>query len=139
MCAARSDDPQVRQRLVDGWRKLFGLEVCTAENVRCDGYRAEGGLADKECQARPCAIARGLESCALCDEFACEKVGHLLESGGTMLLFLHRRGVRAPAEEYRLCARQFESKRNVIGVVADAGRLPPSVMREGPMCGNGPE
>jgi len=25
LCAARSDDPAVRQRLVDGWRKLFGL------------------------------------------------------------------------------------------------------------------
>jgi tRNA U38,U39,U40 pseudouridine synthase TruA len=26
LCAARSDDPAVRQRLVDGWRKLFGHE-----------------------------------------------------------------------------------------------------------------
>jgi len=35
-CAARSDDPAVRHKLVDGWRKLFGQQAYTAEDVRCD-------------------------------------------------------------------------------------------------------
>ena len=42
LCAARSDDPAVRQKLVDGWRKYFGHESYTVENVRCDGCRAAG-------------------------------------------------------------------------------------------------
>ena len=44
LCAARSDDPAVRQKLVDGWRKLFGHQMYTAENVRCDGCRSDGRL-----------------------------------------------------------------------------------------------
>ncbi|MBU0494958.1 MAG: DUF3795 domain-containing protein [Chloroflexi bacterium] len=42
LCVARSDDPALRQQLVDGWRKFFGYENYTAENVRCDGCRCEG-------------------------------------------------------------------------------------------------
>ena len=38
---------------------IFGHENYTAENVRCDGCKAGGRLADKECKARPCAIERG--------------------------------------------------------------------------------
>jgi len=44
LCAARSEDPAVRQRLVDGWRKLFGHEMYTAENVKCDGCPSNAEL-----------------------------------------------------------------------------------------------
>jgi len=33
LCAARSDDPDVRQRLVDGWRKIFGHQVTWVMNL----------------------------------------------------------------------------------------------------------
>jgi len=125
LCAARSDDPAERQKLVDGWRKIFGHEHYTAENVRCDGCRADGRLADKQCQARPCAIERGLESCALCDDFVCDKVGHLLASREGMLVYIHGRMADVSAEEYQRCARQFESMPNLIRIMVDAGKLPP--------------
>jgi uncharacterized protein DUF3795 len=128
LCAARSDDPAVRQRLVDGWRKIFGYQDYTAENVRCDGCRAEGRLADKTCKARPCAIERGMESCALCDDFVCDKVGHLLSSREGMWVHLHGKMADVTAEEYMLCARQFESMPNLIRVMAEAGKLPSWVM-----------
>lgn len=127
LCAARSDDAALRQKLVDGWRKLFGHEHYTAENVRCDGCPANGRLADKECKARPCAIERGVESCACCDDFVCDKVEHLLGSREGMLTFLHRRLAQVTEEEYNLCARQFESMPNLIRILARAGKLPPWV------------
>ncbi len=125
LCAARSDDPAERQKLVDGWRKIFGHENYTAENVRCDGCRADGRLADKQCQARPCAIERGMESCALCDDFVCDKVGHLLASREGMLVYIHGRMAGVSLEEYQLCARQFESMPNLIRIMTEAGKLPP--------------
>ena len=75
--AARSDDPAVRQKMVDGWRKYLGHEHYTAEIVRCDGCRSKGRVADQACQARPCAMERQVESCAYCDDFVCRKAGHL--------------------------------------------------------------
>ncbi|MCK4669170.1 DUF3795 domain-containing protein [Candidatus Bathyarchaeota archaeon] len=53
--AARSKDPNARQKLVDGWRKYFGHENYTVENVQCDGCLSDGRIADKMCKARPYA------------------------------------------------------------------------------------
>lgn len=124
LCAARSDDPAVRQKLVDGWRRIFGHEHYTVENVRCDGCLSDGRLADKECKARPCAIERGVKNCAYCDDFVCEKVGHLLASREGMLIFCRPEGGGVTEEEYELCMRQFESMPNLVRMLVDAGKLP---------------
>ncbi len=130
LCAARSDDPAVRQTLVDGWRKIFGHQNYTAENVRCDGCRSNGRLADKECKARPCAIEKGVKSCASCDEFICDKVRHLLGSREGMLVFHHARLASLTEEEYDLCMRQFDSMPNLIRLLVGAEKLPAWVKQE---------
>jgi hypothetical protein len=124
MCAARSDDPAIREKLVDGWRKAFGHEMYTAENVRCDGCRGGGRLADKSCLAKPCAESRGLSSCALCDDFVCDKIGKLLASREGLMIYLRSRMAGLSAEEYALCVRQFESMPNLVRVLVESGRLP---------------
>jgi hypothetical protein len=124
LCAARSDDPEVRQRVVDGWRKYLGHQHFTAENVHCYGCRANGRLADQQCQARPCAMARGVESCAHCDDFVCEKVGLLLFERLGTLIFLHKRMQEITEEEYNLCIRQFENMPELVKVLVKAGKLP---------------
>ena len=129
LCAARSDDLEVRQQLVDGWREIFGHTQYTAENVRCDGCKGDGRLADVQCKARPCAIERELESCALCNDFICDKVGHLLGSRDGMLTYLRERMVRVSKEEYELCVRQFESMPNLIELLANVGKLPQWTLR----------
>ena len=123
LCVARSDDPAIRQQLVDGWRRIFGHQNYTAENVKCDGCLSDGRLADKECKARPCAIERGVKNCAYCEEFVCEKVRHLLSSREGMLIFCHPRAGSVTEEEYELCMRQFESMPNVVEMLVDAGKL----------------
>jgi hypothetical protein len=123
-CAARSDDPAVRRRLVDGWRKIFGHQNYTAENVRCDGCKAGGRLADKSCQARPCAIGRKVESCAECPEFPCKKVAHLVGSREGMMTFVAPKIKGLTEEEYLLCVRQFESMPYLIRAMVKCGRLP---------------
>ncbi len=129
LCAARSDDPVIRQELVDGWRKLFGHQNYTVENVRCDGCRANGRLADKQCKARPCAIERGVTNCASCDDFVCDKVGHLLASREGMLIYLNKKMGSVTEAEYNLCARQFESMPNILQTLIDSGKMPDWVGR----------
>ncbi len=130
MCAARSDDPDVRQKLVEGWRKIFGHQHYTSENVKCDGCRSDGKIADKECKARPCAIDRGVDNCALCDDFVCKKVSHLLANREGMLVFLHSKISNATKEEYDLCVRQFESMPNLIKILANSGKIPSWILDE---------
>jgi hypothetical protein len=124
LCAARSDDPEVRQKLVDGWRKFFGHENYTAENVRCDGCRADGRLADKECKARPCAREKSVESCAYCDEFPCDKLRPLMATREGMLIHCYPKTASITDEEYDLCMSQFESMPNLLRLLVEAGKLP---------------
>jgi len=123
-CAARSDDPEIRQRLVDGWRKIFGHEMYTVDNVRCDGCKGNGRLADKQCQARPCAIERGVDSCAECGDFVCDKVRGLLGSRHTMLINHSKKLSQLTEEEYNLCMAQFDALPNLIKQLVIAGKLP---------------
>ncbi len=106
LCAARSDDPALRQKLVNGWRKYLGHQMYTVENVRCDGCQSDGRLADKNCPVRPCAMAKGIESCAYCDEFPCDSLKDFMCSREK---FVQRLG-EIPEEDYNLCLRQFESE-----------------------------
>lgn len=124
LCAARSDDPALRQRLVDGWRKFFGHQNYTAENVRCDGCLSDGRLADKTCKARPCAREKGVENCAYCDEFPCDKVKPLMASREGMLIFCYPSTSSVTEEEYNLCMRQFESMPNLLRMLAGSGKIP---------------
>lgn len=132
MCAARSDDPDIRKKLIKGWRKIFGHQHYTSENVQCDGCRNNGKIADKECKARPCAIDRGVDNCALCDDFVCKKVSHLLANREGMLVFLHSKISNATKEEYDLCVRQFESMPNLIKILANSGKIPSWMLKDEP-------
>ncbi len=127
LCAARSDDPDLRQKMVDGWRKFFGHQNYTAENVRCDGCLNSGRIADKECQARPCAIKKGVSNCVYCDEFPCDKVKKLFGTREGMLVFCYPGSKDITEQEYNLCMRQFNSLPNILKMLADAGKIPPWV------------
>lgn len=122
-CAARSDDPAVRQKLVDGWRRVFGHQMYTADNVRCDGCRAEGRLADKGCKVRPCAIAKAVDSCACCDSFPCDSLRPLLASREGLQIYCRPDSGPVTQEEYELCMRQFDSMPVLVRKLAECGRL----------------
>lgn len=60
-------------------KKRYGQE-CKPEDVAdCDGCRAEDGrrFCGGDCQIRKCARDKGLENCASCTEYACEKLKKL--------------------------------------------------------------
>ncbi len=124
LCAARSEDPNIRQKLVDGWRRIFGHENYTADNVQCDGCLSDGKIADKQCEARPCAREKGIRSCVLCSEFPCKKVNQLLASREGLLLFCLPRTLSINEDEYNLCMRQFESMPNLIRILKEEGKAP---------------
>ena len=105
LCAARSDDRELRQKMVDGWRKYWGHERYTADNVRCDGCLADGRLADTNCGVRPCVIEKGIPNCAYCDECPCDKLRRLVSSPHMNFA----RFGEVPEEDYNLCMRQFDN------------------------------
>jgi hypothetical protein len=124
LCGARSDDPAVRQKVVDGWKKFLHLEMYTAENIKCDGCLSDGKLADTKCKIRPCVLEKGIPGCAHCDEFPCEKIERFIMHRYGFMLWGHKKMPSMSEEEYRLCIRQFDSLKNLTFMLVDAGKLP---------------
>lgn len=118
LCAARSDDPAVRQRLIEGWKKYFGLTMYTVDNVRCDGCLHDGRLADKNCGVRPCVNEKEIENCAYCDEFPCERLEKLWCTEEE----LRKRFGDIPDEHFNLCMRQFCSKPRLLNIRRQLGK-----------------
>jgi hypothetical protein len=60
-------------------KKYYGEET-KPEDVRdCDGCKTEGGrlFCNNDCSMRVCAIEKGIESCAYCDDYPCQDLEKL--------------------------------------------------------------
>jgi hypothetical protein len=51
----------------------YSMPMAVADVTDCDGCRAGGRLFSgcRNCRIRPCALGRGLEICAACEDYAC--------------------------------------------------------------------
>ncbi len=59
--------------------EIYQLPMTPEQVTDCDGCKAGGRLLAgcAECPIRPCALERGLDTCASCPEYACEELeGH---------------------------------------------------------------
>jgi len=129
LCAARSDEISVRQRMVDAWKKYLGHENYTAENVACEGCKSNGNkIADKQCKARPCARDKGLDSCAQCDDFPCDKVNHLFSTPIGMLTYRAPKFKDITEEEFNFCVQQWNGMPNLVKILVKEGKLPSFIL-----------
>lgn len=64
-------------RVAAGWSKYFGLKIAP-ERIRCNGclsvYHGGYDLPDTACQIRPCVVEKGMETCADCFDYSCDKL-----------------------------------------------------------------
>jgi len=69
-----ASNPSNQQIVSDGWFRYFGFRFLP-EEIICDGCMAENPrLIDRECPVRPCVIERGLDHCAQCADYVCERI-----------------------------------------------------------------
>ncbi|NHJ31557.1 MAG: DUF3795 domain-containing protein [Asgard group archaeon] len=129
LCAARSDDINVRRKLVEAWRKYLGHQHYTVENVACEGCTSEGNkIADKQCETRPCAREKCLESCARCDEFPCNKMRKLMGTTAGLVTVLASKLKDISADEFDFCIQQWNSVPNLVKKLVEEGKLPPFIL-----------
>ena len=87
--ATRETDPkkqrQMREQIVIAIRKYLGEGKRVEDITDCDGCKAQGGRLYsncQKCQIRKCASEKGLENCAYCSEYACDKLSKFFDSEG---------------------------------------------------------
>lgn len=68
---------RMRVEIVRLCRERYGIDYRLEDITDCDGCRTEGGRlfsSSENCPIRTCAREKGLENCAYCPEYACEKL-----------------------------------------------------------------
>lgn len=75
----KDDDKRydMRAEITREIKKLYGEEYKPEDITDCDGCKTESGRlfsGCKNCHMRKCARRKGVENCAYCDEYACEKI-----------------------------------------------------------------
>jgi hypothetical protein len=78
--AKRTNDDELKQKTAAMWSSPDWKVV--PEEINCDGCMSTGGVLFKHCavcEVRACVFDRGLDNCAHCDEFGCDKIEGLLK------------------------------------------------------------
>lgn len=79
--ATRNEGDKARAEVAEQWSKRFKMNF-TPEDINCDGCKSEGGALFKSCavcEIRKCGTTKGIENCAHCDEYTCEKLDQFLQ------------------------------------------------------------
>ena len=74
--ATQENDDTKRKEVAEAWSKQFNMTI-KPEDINCDGCKSEGKRLIGYChicQIRKCSQEKGVENCAHCDEYACEKL-----------------------------------------------------------------
>jgi hypothetical protein len=79
---------QKREEIARQIEEKYGMK-CRLEDVTdCDGCHTQGGRlfsGCQKCQIRKCAGEKGIENCAHCSEYACEKLEEFFNYGGKLV------------------------------------------------------
>ena len=102
-----TQNPSNQQKLSDGWFKYFGFRLPASE-ILCDGCMSDNPkLIDQSCPVRPCVIEKGLDHCAQCEQFVCEKLKQRL----VVFEQVKRRiGTDIPEDDYACFIKPYENK-----------------------------
>lgn len=87
--ATREKNPKKQREMREGIaryiREHFDPKTRMEDITDCDGCTAESGRLFSGCQkcdVRKCVRQKGLQNCAYCSEYPCEKLNKLYDSGG---------------------------------------------------------
>ena len=72
--ATQADSDEQRVQVAEQWSKMFGSKV-EPEEINCDGCKTDTGRLFSHCLTcgiRACAREKGMENCAVCDDYGCE-------------------------------------------------------------------
>ena len=74
--ATKENDDDQRKLVAEKWSKEFNWNLMPSD-INCEGCKIENGRIFgfcNDCKVRACANKLGIDNCAFCDEYACEKL-----------------------------------------------------------------
>jgi hypothetical protein len=77
----REEQSIMRTEIARLCREQYGMNYQTEDITDCDGCCTDGGRlfsGCRNCEIRKCAVKKGVENCAYCAEYCCEKLDAIL-------------------------------------------------------------
>lgn len=74
--ATRNNDDAAREKVAALWNKQFKLNL-TVSDMNCDGCHTDTGrlfMHCSHCEIRNCTQEKGIDNCAFCEDYACDKL-----------------------------------------------------------------
>jgi hypothetical protein len=86
--ATRETDLSKKQKLISeiirACKEHYGIEYKYEDINDCDGCTSDIGrlfIGCKDCKIRTCAVQKGIENCAHCDDYPCDELNKTFEAG----------------------------------------------------------
>jgi hypothetical protein len=79
--ATQNDDDERRRSVAETWSRQYGSDL-KPEDINCSGCLPGEEVYFSHClvcDIRACGMDKGVENCAHCADFACDKLGPFLE------------------------------------------------------------
>lgn len=115
-------DEQNRQAFRDALEKYYG-EKLTLEECYCDGCMTDDSenpvRITKDCEVRPCVIAKNIDNCAYCLQYPCQTLDSKFVDRRELE---ERYGSPIPEEDYRLFIMPYESRQKLDRIRRKANR-----------------
>lgn len=80
--ATLEDDDDQRRKVAENWSRDYNADI-KPEDINCEGCLPGRSVYFSHCnvcEIRACGTSRGLQNCAYCDDFACERLEPFLEA-----------------------------------------------------------
>jgi hypothetical protein len=79
--ATQKNDDAERKKVAERWSKDYGVDV-KAEDINCNGCTSKTGPYFSHCnvcEIRKCGFEQGVENCAHCGDYACDRITKFFE------------------------------------------------------------
>ncbi|MBN2829729.1 MAG: DUF3795 domain-containing protein [Candidatus Cloacimonetes bacterium] len=73
--ATMTDDDAAREDIAVKWSKMYATQL-KKDDINCTGCMEEGASFGycSMCEIRECVVSKGLQNCAYCDDYGCDKL-----------------------------------------------------------------
>jgi hypothetical protein len=96
--------------MCEAWTRYFGSQLQPADITACAGCLQGDG--DPDCGVRPCAEQKGLENCAHCELFACDKLKPKMNIVDDKVKDL----ASIPEDDYNVFIKPFVGKQRLLEI-----------------------
>lgn len=79
--ATQADSDSQRAEVARKWSALYHAPI-SADQIHCDGCKSSGRKfhhCENTCEIRKCCMAKGMDSCAFCDDYVCEALSGFIK------------------------------------------------------------